>query len=232
MTLTGAGFTAATSVSLVAANGTTVYKASSVTFDTFTQLTATVNLAGVPKGVYSVRVTNGTGGSDTLPAAFTVTAAGQANLVTRLILPSVIGRHISSTFYVQYANTGTAAMPAPVLLLESSVADDQPLFTLNKALVVSGLLDLGDPRGVFQRRSRSWPAARSRACWSPGESVTVPVYYAGMLQPWNLSETQFSFDIRIFNSDRYRPGQLEQLADRPCSRRASRTSPGRSSTAT
>ena len=28
----------------------------------------------------------------------------------------------------------------------------------------------------------------------------MPVYYAGMLRPWNLSETQFSFDIRIFNS--------------------------------
>ena len=79
LTLNGAGFTTATSVALVASNGTTTYPASSVTFDTFTQLTATVNLTGVPQGVYSIRVTNGSGGSDTLPAAFTVTAAGQAN---------------------------------------------------------------------------------------------------------------------------------------------------------
>ena len=34
----------------------------------------------------------------------------------------------------------------------------------------------------------------------PGESVTVPVYYAGMQQPWNLSESQFKFDIRIFTT--------------------------------
>ncbi len=152
LTLTGAGFTAATTVALVAANGTTVYKASTVAFDTFTQLTATVNLVGVPLGVYSVRVANGTGGSDTLPGAFTVTAAGQAHLQTRLILPAVIGRHISSTFYVQYTNTGSVAMPAPVLLLESSVADDVPLFTLDKVARGLRVLDLGDPRGIFHDR--------------------------------------------------------------------------------
>ena len=29
----------------------------------------------------------------------------------------------------------------------------------------------------------------------PGESVTVPVYYAGMQQPWDLSETSFEFKL-------------------------------------
>ena len=59
----------------------------------------------------------------------------------------MIGRHISSTFYVEYSNTGTAAMPAPVILLESSVADDLPLFTLNKSLVVSGFWTSAIPQG-------------------------------------------------------------------------------------
>jgi hypothetical protein len=99
LTLTGAGFTTATAVALVAANGTTVYPASNVVFDTFTQLTASINLTGVPQGTYSVRVTNADGGNDALPGAFTVTAAGQANLQTQLILPGSVGRHISSTFY-------------------------------------------------------------------------------------------------------------------------------------
>ena len=66
LTLTGAGFTNATSVALVAADSTTTYPASSVTFDTFTQLTATVNLAGVPQGIYSIRVTNGSRRAATL----------------------------------------------------------------------------------------------------------------------------------------------------------------------
>jgi len=199
LTLTGAGFTNATSVVLVAADNTTTYPASTVAFDTFTQLTATVNLAGVPQGVYSVRVINGTGATDTLAAAFTVTAAGQANLQTQLILPAVIGRHISSTFYVKYSNTGTAAMPAPVLLLESSVADDVPLFTLNKALVVSGYWTSALPQG-YSTTVEILASGKVPGVLEPGESVTVPVYYAGMLQPWNLSETQFKFDIRIFNT--------------------------------
>ena len=119
--------------------------------------------------------------------------------MTRLILPSVIGRHISSTFYVQYTNTGSAAMPAPVLLLESSVAYDQPLFTLNKALVVSGFWTSAIPEG-YSNTVEILASGKVPGVLEPGESVTVPVYYAGMHQPWNLSETQFSFDIRIFNS--------------------------------
>ena len=157
----GAGFTNPTSVALVAADNTTTYSASAVTFDTFTQLTATFNLAGVPQGVYSVQVTNNAGVTDTLPAAFTVTAPGQANLVTHLILPAVIGRHIPATFYVEYANAGTVAMPAPLLVLESSVADDVPVFTLNKALQVPSC----GPRPFLTEThlsSRSWPAARPR----------------------------------------------------------------------
>ena len=77
LTLNGAGFTTTASVSLVASDGTTTYPASSVAFDTFSQLTATIDLTGVPQGVYSILATNGSGGSSTLPAAFTVTAPGR-----------------------------------------------------------------------------------------------------------------------------------------------------------
>jgi len=199
LTLTGAGFTNPTSVALVAAGNTTTYPASSVTFDTFTQLTATFNLSGVPQGLYSVQVTSTTGATDTLPSAFTVTAAGQADLKTRLILPGVIGRHISSTFYVQYSNTGTAAMPAPLLLLESSVADDVPLFTLNKALVVPGFWTSAFPQG-YSSKVEILASGAVPGWLEPGESVTVPVYYAGMVEPWNFNETQFKFDIRIFTA--------------------------------
>ncbi len=195
----GAGFTNPTSVALVASDNTTTYSASAVTFDTFTQLTATFNLAGVPQGVYSVQVTNNAGVTDTLPAAFTVTAAGQANLVTRLILPAVIGRHIPATFYVEYANTGTVAMPAPLLVLESSVADDVPVFTLNKALQVPFLWTSALPYGNSPQLE-ILASGTVPGVLEPGESETVPVYYSGMLQPWNLSETQFKFDIRIFTA--------------------------------
>jgi YD repeat-containing protein len=199
LTLNGAGFSTTTSLVLVAANGTTTYPVSSVSFDTFSQLTATVNLAGVPQGVYSIRATNASGGSDTLPAAFTVTAAGQAHLVTQLILPAVIGRHISSTFYIEYSNTGTVAMAAPVILLESSVADDLPLFTLDKSLVVAGYWTSAIPQG-YSNTVEILASGKVPGLLEPGESVTVPVYYAGMQMPWNLGESQFKFDLRIFTT--------------------------------
>ena len=202
LTLTGAGFTTRPSVALVAADGTTTYPASSVTFDTFTQLTATFNLAGVPQGTYSVRVTNGTGGSDTLPAAFTVTAAGQANLADPLILPAAIGRHISSTFYVQYSNTGTVAMPAPLLLLESSVADDMPLFTLDPVARGLRVLDLGHPQGysnTVEILASGKVPGRARA-GRVGHGAGLLRRHAAALE---LQRVAVPFDLRIFTTTRH-----------------------------
>ena len=42
------------------------------------------------------------------------------NLVTSLIVPGAIGNHIPATLYVQYANTGNAPMPAPMLMLTAT----------------------------------------------------------------------------------------------------------------
>ena len=56
MTLTGAGFNGETTVELVSSSGAAVYQALGVSLDTFTQITATFNLNGIPLGVYNVRV--------------------------------------------------------------------------------------------------------------------------------------------------------------------------------
>src|SRR5262249_41401326 len=113
LTLTGAGFDTSTTATLVAADGPTTYPAATVTPDTFTQITAAFNLTTVPQGTYSVRVSRSGGLSDTLSSAFTVTPPGAAKLKTDLILPAALGRHVSATFYIQYANTGNVSMPAP-----------------------------------------------------------------------------------------------------------------------
>jgi RHS repeat-associated protein len=197
LTLTGAGFTTGSSVALVASNNTT-YSASNVTFDTFTQLAATFNLTGVPQGTYSIRVTNSGGGSGTLSAAFTVTAAGQANLQTKLILPSVMGYHIASTLYVEYSNTGTAAMPAPVLLVESSYSYEVPLLTLAANLQVSGYWTSSVPQG-YSNVAQILASGKTPGLLEPGESVTVPIYYAGMQQPYTYI-SNFQFDLKVFTS--------------------------------
>ena len=158
-----------------------------------------------------------------------MTAAGQANLETHLILPAAVGRHISSTFYVEYSNTGTVAMAAPLLLLESSVADDLPLFTLDKSLVVSGFWTSAIPQG-YSNTIEILASGKVPGLLEPGESVTVPVYYAGMQQPWNLGESQFQFDIRVFNTTDTDVVDWGPC-NRRCSPRASRTPHGRRSTA-
>ena len=82
------------------------------------------------------------------------------------------------------ASTSSTPTPAPwpcrrrCLLLESSLADNLPLFTLDtslRGLRVTGLRRF--PRGIRTRRSKSWPAARCRACSSranrsPCRSIT------------------------------------------------------------
>jgi RHS repeat-associated protein len=198
LTLNGAGFAPSSTVTLIAAASSNTYEASNVTFDTNTELTVSINLASVPQGVYSIQVSGPTG-TGTLPSGFTVTAPGVAQFETHLILPAAIGRHISSTFYIEYSNTGTAAMPAPIVLLESKVPDDLPLFTLEEEYVVSGYWTSATPQH-YATIAQILATGKTPGVLEPGESVTVPVYYAGMLQPWVLSEAKFYFDLRVFNT--------------------------------
>ncbi len=121
LTLTGAGFDQASSVALVPAAGPSIsYAAASVSIDTLTQLTATFDLSKVPEGLYSVIVTRADGTTAELTGAFTVTTPGAGQLTTQLILPSVMGRHISATIDIRYSNTGSQAIPAPLLVLSAA----------------------------------------------------------------------------------------------------------------
>ena len=50
---------------------------------------------------------------------------GLPHLTTKVVVPSAIGYHMPSTIYVQYANTGTAPMPAAILTLTAEQAGVQ-----------------------------------------------------------------------------------------------------------
>ncbi len=197
LTFTGAGFVAGTTVTLVAIDGITTYAPSGFSIDSFTQITATFP-ANLPAGTYSARVTAG-GSSDTLPGAFTLTAGGMAHLQTDLVLPSALGRHAPATFYVKYANTGTVAMPAPLLVL-SNPNDDRPLLTLDQSLVTNGFwISNGTsiiPDG-FSTSISYLASGKTPGVLQAGESVTVPVYYAGLQQPWNFSHTTIPFNLGV-----------------------------------
>ena len=204
LNLTGSGFSAATTVKLVSVATGTVYTAASVALDTLTQLSATINLGTVPQGAYTVIVANPGGQSSQLASSFNVTAAGMGNLEYHLVVPSVIGRHVSSTFYVEYSNTGGTAIPAPLLILQSAQPENLPLFTLDPSLVVSGYWTSAIPEG-YSNSIDILASGKEVPGWlEPGESITVPVYYAGMQQPWS-SDSSFHFQLLSYTHKDTKP---------------------------
>src|SRR5262249_7427833 len=138
--------------------------------------------AGVPAGVYSLKVFYpGTSDSALLPNAFTVVQGGLGVLRTSVSVPNPIGYHIASTIYVTYSNVGDGPMPAPLLVLPAlQNGKAGALMTLDKSRVTSGFWPSATPEGYSQ--SVQFLASGSvPGVLEAGESITVPVYYAGWL---------------------------------------------------
>lgn len=213
LTLTGAGFDATASVELMAADST-AFPASLIEVDSYTQITATFAAGAVPVGTFSVRVSRSGGLSDTLLNAFTVLAGGAPKLETNLIVPSALGRHQTATIYVEYANTGTVAMPAPLLILESADSDnsDRPFFTLDQSLVVQGFWTSAIPDG-FSHSVQILGSGDTPGVLQPGESKRVPVYYAGLQQPWSFTDNAVELQVRTLTADDATPMDWNSLED-------------------
>ncbi len=201
ITIRGAGYRAGTTIELVDASNVVVVTASAVSIDSFTQLSAQLPLTGVAQGVYGLRVRTPDGATDVLRESFTVLPPGTPRLETRLVLPPAFGRHATATVYVEYANTGTVAMPAPLLRLQSADPDgsDRPILTLDHARLVEGFWTSGMPEG-FSQSIQILASGASPGILAPGERFSVPVYYAGLLTPWDFGDTAVEMEIRIFDA--------------------------------
>jgi RHS repeat-associated protein len=203
LTLTGAGFDRTTVAELVESAGT-AYPAGTVSIDLPAQLTATFAAGSVPPGTYSVRARRSGGSSAELPGVFRVVAGGQPRLETNLVLPSAVGRHQTATIYVEYANTGSAAMPAPLLALRGS---DRALMTLDEHRLVEGFWTSAVPDGFTEPDTEGISTIQilgsgaTAGVLQPGERVRVPVYYAGLLQPWDFSDTSVDFNLASLGPD-------------------------------
>ena len=202
LTLYGAGFTPGTTAELVPASGSPI-AAASVQINSLTQLTATFAANSAAPGTYGIRVRKTNGDTATLPAAFNALLAGEGKLETKLIMPRFLGRHVTATIIVEYANVGTAAIPAPLIGLVSADPStgelvpvgfqeyafdhaEKPILTLDSSRVVENFwsgtkgLPPGTSSEILFLGSGAQPGVLA-----PGERVTVPVYYLGLLQPWN-----------------------------------------------
>ena len=206
LSVTGAGFDAAAAVSLVSADGANSFPAASVQVDGSGQLTAVFSAGAVPPGSYGIQVTRGDGASALLPTCLTVFAGGTGVLETKLSVPFPIGYHLQSTFYVEYRNSGTGAMRAPLLKLTgimNGVAGAQLSLDPTNANVAYGT-DFNPPG--FSQSVQILASGATPGWLQPGEDIVVPVYYAGWLHSqWDLTRPPINFNLTATQADDLTP---------------------------
>ena len=135
VTLSGAGFDDSTVVEFVSQDGT-VFDPTTLTVDTPSTITLDLDLPTWPAGTYDVRVSSGST-SETLQEAFRVVAGGLPHLETNLIVPSSlgVGLPVKQTIWIEYSNTGDAAMPAPLLELQAQ-GDQNVRMTTDSSIAI------------------------------------------------------------------------------------------------
>jgi RHS repeat-associated protein len=199
--LSGAGFTPATAVSLLATDGT-AYPAATINVVSPQDLTATYPAGTLPVGNYTAQVSIGDGASAQLAGAFTVVQGSIVNFQVQIIVPNPIGFHVASTIYVEYSNTGDGAMPAPLLYVTGLMNGKAgALLTLDASRQTSGFWTSATPEG-FSQSVQFLASGATPGILQPGESVTVPVYYAGWLvDQWDFSRPPITFSASVLKTD-------------------------------
>ena len=203
--MTGTGFSNTTTVSLVASDGT-AYPLTNLQIDSPTQATVIIPANSIPAATYTIRATQADGTTANHPDAFTMVQGGEANLVTNLVVPNSIPNASPATIYVQYSNTGDFAMPAPLLLLTATNAESQQgaIMTLNPALEFPNatILRASEPAG-YSSSVQILATGATPGLLQPGESITVPVYYAGWITPVPNFQyfAPYSFQLGVLQAD-------------------------------
>ncbi|MDX1928507.1 MAG: RHS repeat-associated core domain-containing protein [Pirellulaceae bacterium] len=201
----GGGFLVGTQVFLDKA-GVEQLAASSVSIDASTQMIAHFDLSSLPVGQMDVRVRLPDGTQRTLPGAFEVLAPGTAKLETRLIMPSALGRGASATLYLEYANTGVVAMPAPLLTVRSADPDDsdKPRLSLDTSNLASSFWTSARPDGVSSI-VQIYASGLTSGLLQPGERIQVPITYLGLTQPFDFSDTQVEMEVLVTSAEESAP---------------------------
>ena len=75
-------------------------------------------------------------------------AGGEPHLETQVIVPAAVGYHQLATIYVEYANTGSVAMRAPLLsLTPQQNGREAALLTLDASRLAQGFWTTAIPEG-------------------------------------------------------------------------------------
>jgi len=199
--LSGAGFNAQSVVQLVLGDGTS-FPASDVRVDSASQMTVTFMTGSVPAGIYSIRVTSASGTVAELPDVFQMIDGGEGHLTAQVVVPSAVGYHAPATIYVKYANTGTVAIPAPLFALTAVQNGLQGAFlTLDQSRAGESYWTGAVPAGYSTAVSFMGSGANA-GLLQPGESVTIPVHYAGWVtSQWDFSRPPIYFNLTSYTAD-------------------------------
>ena len=196
ISIEGAGFSSTTEVSLV--QGETVYEPNEVLFVSGSNLIADFDLTVIPAGSYQLRA--GLDGDwDNIP--FEVLDGGMAQFETDLIIPDRLGYHSRDTLYIEYRNEGDVAMPAPLLVLTAAQnGNEGALLTLDHSLLLKGFWTSAVPED-FRNSIQILAHGETPGILQPGESIKVPVYWAGWQKPWDFSYPPFDFSLGVLDSN-------------------------------
>jgi RHS repeat-associated protein len=207
----GAIFDSNTTVKLIGPSNIP-YIPSALRIDSSTQLAADFAAGTLPAGVYQLRIDKQGGTSATLPNAITIVAGGEAKLETNLILPEALGRRAPATLYLEYANIGTATMPAPLISIKSDDADnsDHPQLSLDPNRIVSGFWTNANPDG-FGESVQIYASGSTPGVLNPGERVRIPIYYAG-LKTTDPADMFVEFNTEVFEAGNSSPIDWNGLA--------------------
>ncbi|MDI9401217.1 MAG: RHS repeat-associated core domain-containing protein, partial [Verrucomicrobiota bacterium] len=151
-----------------------------------------------PPGQYPIFISAGSLYSPEYQLTFqnaTLTVYDMDAISYSLIIPEAVGRHALATLYVEYENTGTLPITSPVLIVYGT---EKALMTLDASIVTAGFWTPNKPQG-FNDTIEILASGQTPGLLMPGEKGRVPIYYAGLLQPWSW-EPKVDFYITVMAS--------------------------------
>ena len=213
--VSGAGFVAMPelpTLTLIAQNGTRYPTVQPSTLNSSTSIQAAFS-GTIPAGTYKLEVKNGNGMTVVVEDAVTVADKTiAARLEANVILPSSLGNRDAgfATLYVEYTNTGTVAMMAPLLTLRATMdGKEGARMTLDANRLAAGMNTSTVPVG-FSTSVQIYAEGTQSGVLLPGETIRVPVYWAG----WNTllpEDGQLDFILEVVDANNTKPLDFAEL---------------------
>ncbi len=182
---------------LIAAQGVTLNLPTDPEY-TFTALASLVGVVAADSSVVvPITVTRAA------PKSLALTTGGTMLTATVVAPSSPVQANAAATLYVNYSNTGSVAIPAPILVLTATNGNSDGAFlSINPSLAGLAYNSNNTPAG-FSHSVQILASGATPGIIEPGESESIPVYYAGWVSSeWDGSPVTFSLsDTSVDDSD-------------------------------